>query len=253
MFDHAAEQARGKAAKRQQLLQNKRQKQKTARRCAGCLRVAGPCKRCRPSAGEEEHVEDEIFDVEYLVRKKKANGSCLWLVKWQGYPFGANTWEPEENLSNDLLEDFAKRTSRVCRFCTKTFVNAAGRKSHEKAHQALELNPIAKMRRLKAGRSGAEEEGGKSKKAPVADGRCAEAASKVMQFRNEFPEISAHLGRKMRCAVSGRAAKDKELFGQVLVLLGSSNAEGSGKSVDVCRVPGEGELDGDESSASLEL
>jgi hypothetical protein len=252
-FDHAAEQAREKAATTKQLLKKKQKQKKTAACCrAWRPRVVSPCTCCPPSEGEEEYGEDEIFRVDCLVRKKKTHGSWLWLVKWNGYSSKDNTWEPEENLSQDLIEDFAKRTPLLCRFCERKCVCAAGRKSHEKAHQALELNPGAKSRRLKAGRGGAKGEGGESRKAPVAHGRLAEAASNVVQLRDKFTEITPQ-GCKTKRIVSGRAARDEELVGQVLVLLGSSNADGSGMSVDVRGGSGEEDLDGDESSASLEL
>ena len=115
-FDHAAEQAREKAATTNQLLKNKQKQKKTAACCrAGRPCAASPCTRCRPSEGEEEYGGDDIFEVDCLVRKKKAHDSWLWLVKWNGYSSKDNTWEPEENLSQDLIEDFAKRTSLVCR------------------------------------------------------------------------------------------------------------------------------------------
>jgi hypothetical protein len=153
---------------------------------------------------------------------------------------------PPEQTGHGTKEEAAEVTnSLVCRFCKRTFVSAAGRKSHEKAHQALELNAGAKSRRLMARRVGAEEEGGVSKKAPFTDGGLAEAAS---QLRDNFAEKSARIGCKTRRAVSGRATRDKELVGQVLAFQGISHAEGSGVSVDVRGVSGEGEQGGEEST-----
>ena len=70
-----------------------------------------------------------------------------------------------------------------------------------------------------------------------------------VQLRDKFTEITPQ-GCKAKRIVSGR---DEELVGQVPVLLGSSNADGSGMSVDVRGGSGEEDLDGDESSASLDF
>ena len=158
-----------------------------------------------------------------------------------------------EQMGHGTKEEAAEVTnSLVCRFCKKTFVSAVGRKSHEKAHQALELNPGARSRRLMARRVGADEEGGESKKAPVTDGGLAEAASNLVLLWDKFEENSAQLGCKTRRAVSGKAARDKELVGQVLAFLGTSHAEGSGVSVEVRGVSGEGEQGEEESTENGE-
>ena len=53
-FDHAAEQAREKAATTNQLLKNKQKQKKTVACCrAGRPCATSPCTRCRPSEGEE--------------------------------------------------------------------------------------------------------------------------------------------------------------------------------------------------------
>jgi hypothetical protein len=73
----------------------------------------------------------------------------------------------------------------------------------------MRIHPGAKSRRLKAKRGGAKGEGGESRKAPVAHGRLAEAASNVVQLRDKFTEISPQPGCKTKRTVSGRAARDK--------------------------------------------
>ena len=161
---------------------------------------------------------------------------------------GAQAEPPKGNMGHGTKEEFAEATkSRECRFCNRVFINAAGRISHEKSHQALALNPGAKSR-LKAGNGGGEEEPGESKKRPGVDISLAAAASSLLQLRDKFVENALEeRGCMTRRAVSGRAARDKQLVGHVLDLLGSSNADGRGKRVDARGGPGEGEQGGVES------
>ena len=81
-FDQAAEQAREKAATTKQLLKKKQKLKKTTACCrAGRPRVASPCTRCRPSEGEEDYGEDEIFGVEWSAlsqRRRQTAAGCGW-------------------------------------------------------------------------------------------------------------------------------------------------------------------------------
>ena len=54
--------------------------------------------------------EGEFFKVEKVLKKRiTASGSIEYLLKWQGYPPSANTWEPPNNITPDLIEEFHKR------------------------------------------------------------------------------------------------------------------------------------------------
>ena len=51
---------------------------------------------------EEEEEADEQYVVEKILDKKEAeDGTFLYRVKWRGYGYEENTWEPIENLTDD--------------------------------------------------------------------------------------------------------------------------------------------------------
>ena len=51
--------------------------------------------------------EDQVYIVEKVVSKRKAKGGKTeYLIKWQGYEESDNTWEPEDNVSDDLITEF---------------------------------------------------------------------------------------------------------------------------------------------------
>jgi len=51
--------------------------------------------------------EDQIYIVEKVISKRKAKGGKTeYLIKWQGYKESDNTWEPADNVSDDLIAEF---------------------------------------------------------------------------------------------------------------------------------------------------
>ena len=51
---------------------------------------------------EDEEEADEQYVVEKILDKKEAeDGTFLYRVKWRGYSYEENTWEPIENLTDD--------------------------------------------------------------------------------------------------------------------------------------------------------
>ena len=52
----------------------------------------------------------QFFDVEDILDVKLEEGRYLYLIKWRGYPDSDNTWEPEHNLSGDLLDFYYKKS-----------------------------------------------------------------------------------------------------------------------------------------------
>ena len=54
---------------------------------------------------EDEEEADEQYVVEKILDKKEAeDGTFLYRVKWRGYSYEENTWEPIENLTDDTGE-----------------------------------------------------------------------------------------------------------------------------------------------------
>jgi len=58
--------------------------------------------------------EEEIYEVEKIVRRRKKRGVWMYRVKWKGFDAKENTWEPEENLTSckEMLENFLKNCTR---------------------------------------------------------------------------------------------------------------------------------------------
>ena len=53
--------------------------------------------------------DEEEFEVEEILDKRKHYGKIQYLIKWKGYPLSEESWEPENNLNcPDLLEEFNK-------------------------------------------------------------------------------------------------------------------------------------------------
>ena len=56
---------------------------------------------------EDEEEADEQYVVEKILDKKEAeDGTFLYRVKWRGYSYEENTWEPIENLTDDTGKFF---------------------------------------------------------------------------------------------------------------------------------------------------
>jgi len=66
------------------------------------------------SETELSESEEEIYEVERIVRRRKKRGVWMYRVKWKGFDAKENTWEPEENLTSckEMLENFLKNCTR---------------------------------------------------------------------------------------------------------------------------------------------
>ena len=54
--------------------------------------------------------DEEEYEVEQILDKRKHYGKTQYLIKWKGYPLSEASWEPEENLNcPELLEEFNKQ------------------------------------------------------------------------------------------------------------------------------------------------
>jgi transposase InsO family protein len=61
-----------------------------------------------------ETEEDNVFEVERIIRQRGNNHKKEFLVKWLGYDDSENTWEPETNLTNcrQLLAQYRQKGPR---------------------------------------------------------------------------------------------------------------------------------------------
>jgi hypothetical protein len=62
------------------------------------------------SKGENESDNEEYYEVEEILEKKKFGNKWKYQVKWVGFGLDQNTWEPAENLENvdEMLDEFEK-------------------------------------------------------------------------------------------------------------------------------------------------
>ena len=74
---------------------------------------------------EPDDQRDQLYKVEKLLRMRKRAGKRHFYVKWED---GSKTWEPEENLSDDLIREY---------FVTHMKKMAEAAKNDEKVFQTL--------------------------------------------------------------------------------------------------------------------
>lgn len=76
--------------------------------------------------------EDEEYEVEKILGKRKRQGGIEYLIKWAGYDNSQNTWEPEENLDcADRIKDFEEK-SKAAELAKKEKKTRERKKSTEK-------------------------------------------------------------------------------------------------------------------------
>ena len=60
--------------------------------------------------GNMNSQNDQIFEVEKILKKKIVKGKVMYLIKWLGYPNKFSNWEPEEHiLDSTLIQDFERK------------------------------------------------------------------------------------------------------------------------------------------------
>lgn len=72
---------------------------------------------------EADNDEEVLYEVEKILKKRKnpKTGKNEYFLKWKGFTSAHNSWEPEENLTDDLIQEFnasyqtPKRKSRAGR------------------------------------------------------------------------------------------------------------------------------------------
>ena len=61
--------------------------------------------------------EEEEYEIEKILNKKKFRGKDQYLVQWKSYTAEEDTWEPKENLGNakDLVKEFEEEYGEIGR------------------------------------------------------------------------------------------------------------------------------------------
>jgi len=55
-------------------------------------------------ANLRESKEEDVYEIEYIVRDRIKNGKSQYFIKWVGYPDSQNTWEDSDNVFSDELK-----------------------------------------------------------------------------------------------------------------------------------------------------
>jgi len=45
------------------------------------------------------HADEELYEVDFIRKRKLVDGECHYLIRWKGYDEKADTWEPLSNLA----------------------------------------------------------------------------------------------------------------------------------------------------------
>ena len=59
-----------------------------------------------------ELLEDqEVYEVETIIKHRKTKDGIQYFIKWKGYPIAEASWEPETNMSKDgdMLTHYKRR------------------------------------------------------------------------------------------------------------------------------------------------
>ena len=51
-----------------------------------------------------------VYEVEHIVAKRGKGGKVEYIIQWQNYSPGENTWEPAEHLPEDFIAAFENRS-----------------------------------------------------------------------------------------------------------------------------------------------
>ena len=55
-------------------------------------------------------MEEQLYNIEKILERRRANGRIEYKIKWEGYPMSQCTWEPLKNLetAKDLVDEFER-------------------------------------------------------------------------------------------------------------------------------------------------
>ncbi|KXH58302.1 chromo domain-containing protein [Colletotrichum salicis] len=82
-----------------------------------------------------EHDSDEEWLVEGIRAQIREGGRDKFLVEWTGYPIEEATWEPEENVTNELLGEWKDTQAKQARGEEQPFDIVAWQESVVKRHE----------------------------------------------------------------------------------------------------------------------
>ncbi|KAI5149503.1 hypothetical protein ENBRE01_0946 [Enteropsectra breve] len=48
--------------------------------------------------------DEDVYDIEEIIKDRMHNGKKQYFIKWQGYPHSSNTWEDSDNVFDEELK-----------------------------------------------------------------------------------------------------------------------------------------------------
>ena len=88
--------------------------------------------------------ENDFYNIEKILDRRKINGKLEYKIKWEGYPMNQSTWEPMENLitAKELVDEYDKqypftndmlnkKTKRIKKMSAKKPVKKEAKKENE--------------------------------------------------------------------------------------------------------------------------
>jgi hypothetical protein len=48
----------------------------------------------------DQHDDDDMYEVDYIMQHREVNGKYEYLIKWKGFDKSDATWEPEEHIND---------------------------------------------------------------------------------------------------------------------------------------------------------
>lgn len=104
------------------------------------------------STESEDYGSDAEFTVDRILAEKGPAKNKYYLISWEGYPEEKSTWEPQENVGAETLEEWAERLAREKQgldepFDVDKFQATIKRLKEEKEDR--HKRRVAKRRRLK--------------------------------------------------------------------------------------------------------
>lgn len=75
---------------------------------------------------------NESFSVETIIARKKRHNKLFYHIKWEGYPTCYNTWEPEENIPEDLVRKYEEENGNEQSKDASTPARSSSKRNTEK-------------------------------------------------------------------------------------------------------------------------
>ncbi|KAJ0166799.1 hypothetical protein CTA2_5813 [Colletotrichum tanaceti] len=82
-----------------------------------------------------EHDSDEEWSVEGIRYQTREGGKDKYLVEWTGYSMEEATWEPEENVTDELLQEWRDTEAKQARGEVEPFDIVAWQKAVDRRHE----------------------------------------------------------------------------------------------------------------------